>query len=420
MTDIWVCSTCHSINRQRGSSCYKCGAPQSAAVEVLADVRTELAMQARAGVPYRSSILRAIVGAAFIVAYAVLGVVVLVQSLGVTQYLRDQIPDILKGQVDSTELIRLASPAIVPALLQTICGIGALLFFAAWLSRVIMNIPTLGGGTPRTTPTKAFLYPLIPFWNLFKTPPMIQDALYRVDPKAGGFFMILIAWIGLVGSAIVGFFVGWWVNLRIATVAGSARTEGEAIVAIQDAYDTQIVADVVTTLMSSFGAIVLVLIMFRIEARARARNLEIRNAATASRPEPGTVEARPGGVSWESAAGTTVDSPALPAAAVATTLVPGPLGFERAATTPDAPVAYVPTGPRLHLRIDGPASMVATLEGESERITLGDLPATAEALARAGGSAVIAWREGSLEARPLAEQAYQVFANAYVPTTMDD
>ena len=28
MTDIWVCGTCHSINRQRNAKCYKCGAKQ--------------------------------------------------------------------------------------------------------------------------------------------------------------------------------------------------------------------------------------------------------------------------------------------------------------------------------------------------------------------------------------------------------
>lgn len=437
MTDIWVCSTCHSINRQRGSVCYKCGAPQSAAVEVLADVRTELAMQSRTAVPYRSSILRAIVAAAFIVTYAVLGVVVLVQGLAVTQYLRDEIPNIFNGQVDNAEIIRLAAPAVLPALAQTVCGLGALLFFAAWLSRVVMNVPSLGGGTPRTTPTKAFIYPLIPFWNLFKTPPMIQDALYRVDPKAGGFFMILLAWVGLVGSAILGFLVGWWVNLRIATIPGNARSEEDAILAIQDAYDTQILVDVVTTLMASAGAIVLVLIMFRIEARARARDREIRKIAAAPRPEPGTVEARPQAVSPGSAAPTAVGSPApaapmsvgspAPAAApVAAAVVPGPLGFvpaealpERVDTAPAAPVPHLPTGPRLHLRIDSPTVMVATLAGESEPIKLDELPATAAALARADGSAVIAWGDRSIEARPLADWAFQVLTNAHVPTTME-
>jgi hypothetical protein len=426
MTDIWVCSTCHSINRQRGTSCYKCAAPQSAAVEVLADVRTELAMQSRAAVPYRTSILRAIVAAALIVAYAVLGVIVLVQGLAVTQYLRDEIPNIFNGQVDNAEIIRLAAPAVVPALLQTICGLGALLFFAAWLSRVVMNIPSLGGGTPRTTPTNAFIYPLIPFWNLFKTPPIIQDALYRVDPKAGGFFMILLAWLGLVGSAIIGFLVGWWVNLRIATVPGNATRKEDAILAIQDAYDTQILVDVVTTLMASAGAIVLVLIMFRIEARARARDREIRKIAAAPRPEPGTVEARPQGLSPESPAPMAMGSPAPAATPVPAAVVPGPLGFvpanaapADAGAAPAAPVVHLPTGPRLHLRIDSPTAMIATLAGESEPILLDELPATAAALARAHGSAVIAWGAGNLEARPLADWAFQVLTNAHVPTTME-
>jgi hypothetical protein len=434
MTDIWVCSTCHSINRQRGSTCYKCGAPQSAAVEVLADVRTELAMQSRAAVPYRTSILRAIVAAAFIVAYAVLGVIVLVQGLAVTQYLRDEIPNIFNGQVDNAEIIRLAAPAVVPALLQTICGLGALVFFAAWLSRVVMNIPSLGGGTPRTTPTNAFIYPLIPFWNLFKTPPIIQDALYRVDPKAGGFFMILLAWVGLVGSAIIGFLVGWWVNLRIATIPGNATRKEDAILAIQDAYDTQILVDVVTTLMASAGAVVLVLVMFRIEARARARDREIRKIAAAPRPEPGRAVPRPRGASQGSAApmaggspAPTADgSPAPVAAPVAAAVVPGPLGFVPAAAAPApadaapaAPVAHVPTGPRLHLRIDSPTAMIATLKGESEAILLDELPATAAALARADGSAVIAWGDGGIEARPLADWAFQVLTNAHVPTTME-
>ena len=453
VTDVWVCGTCHSINRQRGSSCYKCGAPQSGAINAIADVRTELAIQTRASVPFRSSLLRALVAAAFIVVYAVLGVVVLFESLAVTLYVRNEIPAIMQGELDSAELLRLASPAIVPALLASICGIGALVFFAAWLSRVIMNVPALGGGTPNTTPTKAFVYPLIPFWNLFKTPPMIQDALYRLDPKAGGFFMILVAWIGLVGSAIIGFLAGWWVNLRIATVATSSQSFGEAITIVQGAYDMQLLVDILTTLMSSLGAIVLVMIMFRIESRARARDIEIRKSAAAPRPEPGTVAARPGGVSWEMAAAagqasTTAPSPMPPNAAPegparaaapmraapteGVALVPGPLGFVPAGTATDeleappsglerpAAPARVPTGPRLHLRVVSPDSMIATLDGESEAVTLAELPETARALANADGSAVIAIGTTGSGAASLADQAFRIFADAGVPTTTGD
>ena len=178
---------------------------------------------------------------------------------------------------------------------------------------------------------------------------------------------------------------------------------------VQGAVDMQIVIDIITTLLSAFGAIVLVLILFRIEARARARDREIRKAAAAPRAEPGTVAARPGGVSWEMAAAgsaahpdATTRSPVPPPAGpeglgappggiahpsagapVGARMVPGPLGFEPA-------LPRDPAGPRLHLRVQGPDSMIATLDGESEAITLADLPETASAIARADGSAVIA------------------------------
>ena len=409
MTDIWVCGTCHSINRQRDSICYKCGAPQSAAINALADVRTNLAIQTRSRVPYRSSLLRGLLAAIFIVAYAVLEVVTLFESLPAIQFLRTQIPAIMQGQLDSAEILRLSAPAVGPAVLASIAGIAALVSFAAWLSRVVMNVPALGGGTPSTTPTKAFVYPLIPFWNLLKTPPMIQDALYRLDPKAGGFFMILIAWVGLVGSAILGFLVGWWVNLRIASVGTSARSLGEAVTMVQGAVDLQILVDIITTLMSALGAIVLVMILFRIESRARARDLEIRRSAAAPRAEPGSVAARPGGMSREMAAAPSA-APAHQAAAAGTGQVPGPLGFVPAAATG-------PTGPRLHLLIQGPDSMVATLDGESEAITFADLPEAAQALARADGSAVIAIGVPGAGAASLAEAAFRTFAEAGVLTT---
>ena len=56
---------------------------------------------------------------------------------------------------------------------------------------------------------------------------------------------------------------------------------------------------------------------------------------------------------------------------------------------PTAPPAHVPTGPRLHLRVEGAKSMIATLDGESETISLNELRAAAAALARADGSAAI-------------------------------
>ncbi|MGK2850135.1 MAG: hypothetical protein ACSLFN_04400 [Candidatus Limnocylindrales bacterium] len=54
------------------------------------------------------------------------------------------------------------------------------------------------------------------------------------------------------------------------------------------------------------GSLILIGVMMRIERRSRARDEEVRIAALAPRAEPGTVEARPGGIS----AATPLDPPA--------------------------------------------------------------------------------------------------------------
>jgi hypothetical protein len=77
-------------------------------------------------------------------------------------------------------------------------------------------------------------------------------------------------------------------------------------------------------------------------------------------------------------------------------------------------------GPQLHLRIESATSMVATVEGESEPITLEELRSAAEALARANGSAVIATDGTSFGALSLAEQAFEVLSDANVPTNVQD
>ncbi len=405
MTDIWVCSTCSSINRQRNDRCYKCGAKQSEATGALADTRTTSAIQSRAVVRYRGSLLRAIVAAAFIVAVAVLSVIVLNESLDAVRYLRDQIPDILQtGVIDEAELARRSAGAVVPAAAQAISAVGALLFFAAWLSRVIANIPALGGGTPGTTPTRAFIYPLIPIWNLFKVPPMIQDALYRLDPKAGGFFMILIAWVGLVGSWIVGYVVGVWVNLRVSSVMTNAQTLGEAIDGIQQAYDIQVIVDIVTTLMVAGGAIVLVLVMFRIESRARARDREVREAfaaAMANADAPVTLTR------------TTAAQPAPPVApAVSAAAAPGTVvGATALGASP------LLSGPRLHVIVTA-SGITAGVDGSTpEPVTVEELQSAASALAAAGGTAQVVTGDAGPSSAADAETITAALRAAGVPTT---
>ena len=115
-----------------------------------------------------------------------------------------------------------------------------------------------------------------------------------------------------------------------------------------------------------------------------------------------------------------------PPAPIETPARPGPpLSEVDAPSAEDAPVhraepAPVPTGPRLHLQIDSGTSIVATLDGESETMTLAEVRAAAAALAKADGSVLIATTGTTFEARALAEQVLQAFVDARVPATRAD
>ena len=238
MTDIWVCSTCHSINRQRVSRCYKCGGSRDEATGEGSELRVEQALVNRTVLSYRSAWLRGLVAAILILAVAALGVVLLLSSLDNLGWMRGQLSTVVAGgQLDRAEFLRRIATLVGPGLVRLGLALAAVLFVGAWLSRVTANIPALGGGVPRTTPTKAFIYPLIPIWNLIKVPGMIQDALYRVDPQAGGFFMLALAWFGLVGSWIISFFAGWVLDLQLESDLRTARTATEQANGLQRWFD---------------------------------------------------------------------------------------------------------------------------------------------------------------------------------------
>jgi hypothetical protein len=64
--------------------------------------------------------------------------------------------------------------------------------------------------------------------------------------------------------------------------------------------------------------------------------------------------------------------------------------------------------------------MIATMDGESEPITLDELRLAAQALARANGSAVVATVGTSFGVLSLAEQAFEVLTDARVDTTVEE
>jgi hypothetical protein len=290
MNDIWVCSQCSSINRQRSSNCYKCKAPQSMATGDMAEVRVESAIANRMYVRYRSGRFLFIMAAGLILAVGMLGLLLVLASLSDLDLVRKVIRAAATGAtVNDNEILARSNRLVVPQTIHLGLAVAAVLAFALWLSRVISNIPALGGGVPSTTPTKAFVYTLIPIWNLWKVPGMVQDALYRLDAQAGGFFMIIVAWFGLVGSYLVSVIANVVIGVALTgnlMDAIAAKSREDAVDAIFAALDQTVALNVITSVMVVVGASLLVLVMARIERRARARDREIRTVAAATVPVP--------------------------------------------------------------------------------------------------------------------------------------
>ena len=281
MNDIWVCSSCLSINRQRDGRCYKCGARQAESAAPIPGegpgLRMESAIANRAVRGYASSVPFAVIAALLIIALAILGIVIVIANLSAEQAVRSQITAILDGAAyDPASLAAQLDPAAAAELVRLVVLVAAVIAFGAWLSRVIANIPVLGGGLPSTSPLRAFIYTLIPLWNLIKVPGILQDALYRVEPRAGGFFMVAAAWFGLVGSWIVSFFGGWVIGFSLVRAVVDAPTKEAAVQALQGSIDQSFALDALTSAMVVIGALILVLLIIRVERRCAARDAEVR------------------------------------------------------------------------------------------------------------------------------------------------
>jgi hypothetical protein len=280
MTDIWVCGSCHSINRQRGKRCYKCGAAQEAAATgEMANLRQEQAIISRTVVAYRPALALALAATLFLLVFAFVSVGRLLFAIDFYQFFDDQLGKLAAtGTMDEKAILSKAL-AGAPWIFGGLVVIPTLLFFAAWLSRVVSNVPALGGGVPNTSPGRAFVNTLIPVVNLWTVPGMIQDVMYRLDPKGGGLFMVGLAWLGLVGSFFISFIAGWYLNLRTTFDTASADTAAEFVKAARPLYTASVILDVITSVLVIVGAIVLILVMMRIERRSRARDREVRDLA---------------------------------------------------------------------------------------------------------------------------------------------
>jgi hypothetical protein len=287
MNDIWVCATCKSINRQRDQVCYKCRARQDASsMETdMASMRVENAVINRAARDYLPAWPMALLAGVLLVAVAAIGVLLLLRQLADYPTLKAAFQAALESGSGGARLSEaLAASSVANAGLVLLRGgliLGALVTFAAWLGVATMNVPALGGGYPSRGPLRVFVYTLVPIWNLFKVPGMVQDVMYRVDPRAGGAMMVLAAAIGLLGSWFVSTIGSWIITAAGVGALSTAASLSDAVRVFSGILDQLFGVGAVAELMIAGGTILLVVIMARVEARCAARNREIRAAVAA-------------------------------------------------------------------------------------------------------------------------------------------
>ena len=91
--------------------------------------------------------------------------------------------------------------------------------------------------------------------------------------------MIAIAWVGLVGSWIISVIAGRYLSARVVFDIRNATSLGEAVDSARGLVSAAFVIDIVTAILTAVGALVLILVMIRIERRSYARDTEVRAAA---------------------------------------------------------------------------------------------------------------------------------------------
>ena len=298
----WVCGVCRAVNQPRWSRCYSCRAPRTMELDparpttsARITARTspdELARLAReAGSTYRSASIWAIV-----VTFAIVVVTGLhVAKVGPLLQLIPVFGQLDAGDVASIDASLLTTARFSSALL-TLAEVGAwlLAFFAwgAWLSRVVANVPALGGGWTRSSPREAFLSSIVPLYNLFWMPSAVRDAVVRLSrgttPRND-----LIS--------------GWWLTLVIAVLPGlglipgplfairlAVQTVGFVLVVVAFLVSTTPFTimgwySVAYTLLLVPAALLAVAVVGHVQALQAARVAELASEASAKSPRATSI-----------------------------------------------------------------------------------------------------------------------------------
>jgi hypothetical protein len=252
-TNIWVCGACRSINQARDQRCYKCRTPRE-----LAKVDPENLVVAGAGLSQPVVDAKAVVGVYRSSAdRAFLAQVLIVLALAATTISKVVGADVVSRVIDGNVAGADANVALLSILggAGFLTGVAALTAWAAWLSRVVDNIPALGLGWPTVTAWAALVENFLPGVNLFRVPAIVRDVMAKLGLGSSGDALIAASWLGLVGGVLVPRF-GRYATSALAFESGETSAQLGLLIG-QIALGFTIV-----------GGIFLIVVIRRIEARA--------------------------------------------------------------------------------------------------------------------------------------------------------
>lgn len=271
----WVCGSCRSFNEGRAQRCYKCRTPRDLVEAdpsqlIVAGVGTTESSQAVAAAAqasvagdYRSSSMRAALVQWLIVATIAGTVIASVTGA-------DAIALILAGR--TAEATASTPILLLLGVLNLGLAVSALVAWAAWLSRVVDNVPAVGLGWPRVTRRAAFFENFLPGVNLFRIPSILRDVIGRLEPDGGrGNGLIVAAWLGLFGGLITPRVGGFVVGLFFVET-------------LDDSLRASVILGQVGLGLTVVGAVFLIALVHRIESGMRAHAGEMAAASAAAAP----------------------------------------------------------------------------------------------------------------------------------------
>jgi hypothetical protein len=195
--DIWICNVCRSINPISSNRCYRCHTPIQIAAAKPEDLTIHQAPREAHTDPvgtYQSTetlaALVTVAGVAFILAtFLALFTTYAVNDLRVSE-----------SRAAADALFQQRLLFLVPA---PVIGVLGLLVYAAWIRRVIENVPALGLGFAKVSPNWAFAEPLIPGFNLYAIPARIAEVIQKLGGHLYATAVIGLAWVLVVGPAVI-------------------------------------------------------------------------------------------------------------------------------------------------------------------------------------------------------------------------